>query len=309
MMDSELEYIEHIKEAPLRLLIVSLDSSSAHWHQEYEVVFVLSGDLNFCEEEKSCQLQKGDLLLINPLQVHSFRKRANDNICLILQFSPTVITEVYDRLCSFQLNTANDQCLPPESLVSMQRCLADMGLLLHFRPDGYQFGIKSGLYMFVSLMFRHLKYSAEQESLPQAEDCLRDFDLIKQYIKERFRESVDQAQIGRALGMSRAKVYRVLRSAGSESTKGLTNFYRVEHAKHLLKNTGSSIGFIAAESGFDSDSSFYRVFREVTGITPQEFRKSPLKKMESAGIQGYSMYSVSSSVSLLKEYSSGRVFD
>jgi transcriptional regulator GlxA family with amidase domain len=50
--------------------------------------------------------------------------------------------------------------------------------------------------------------------------------------------------------------------------------YRVEHAKEILTNgdvsvnTIESMGFM---SGFSSKSSFFAAFREVTGITPNEY--------------------------------------
>jgi AraC-like DNA-binding protein len=214
-----------------------------------------------------------------------------------------VISEVYDRPFSFELNTAADCVLNADTLDIFRRQLAEMGLLLHSRPDGYQFAVKSGLYAFIAAMFRTLRYRFVSETtLPQTEEYLQDFDLVKQYIKQHFKEEIDQAQIGRALGMSRSKVYRVLRSASSSSTKDMTNYYRVEYAKHLLKSTEQPVQYIVAESGFASDASFYRVFREVAGTSPQEYRKTPEKRTESAGIQGYAQYSVPESIELLREY-------
>jgi AraC-like DNA-binding protein len=300
--DPELEYIEHIKEAPLKLIIVSLESSSPHWHEEYEVIFVLRGSVSV-GGVLSCELDSGDILLVNPRDVHSFRKSGSDNICLILQFSPSIITEVYDKPFAFKLAAAKDGLIPEETTAIFQHLLAEMGLLLHERPDGYQFAIKSGLYAFIGAMFRYLKYEAAQGAVNmQSDEYLRDFDLIKQYIKLHFKENIGQDQIGHELGMSRSKVYRVLRQAGGRSTKDMTNYYRVEYAKHLLRNGENSITFIAQESGFESDSSFFRVFKESEGISPQKYRASPARKVEQAGIQGYSNYSAPDSIALLKSF-------
>jgi AraC-like DNA-binding protein len=43
---------------------------------------------------------------------------------------------------------------------------------------------------------------------------------------------------------------------------------RLTHAKHLLANTGKSIGEVAFESGFESTSHFSRSFKERFGIAP-----------------------------------------
>ncbi|UUZ86876.1 helix-turn-helix transcriptional regulator [Paenibacillus sp. P26] len=48
---------------------------------------------------------------------------------------------------------------------------------------------------------------------------------------------------------------------------------RVEHAKALLRQTGKTIGWIASQSGYPNEKYFCRVFREVTGMLPSEYRK------------------------------------
>ena len=174
--------------------------------------------------------------------------------------------------------------------------------MLHDKSDGYQFAIKSGLYSFVGMLFRYLKYEKTEKTREESAAVLQDFDMIIRYIKDHFKENIDQSQIGREIGMSRAKIYRVLRTASGTSTTALTNYYRIEYAKHLLKSAGYPIRHIAAECGFDSDSSFYRVFHELTGTSPQEYRKSPIRKTEALGIQGYAKYSVPESLSLLRGY-------
>ncbi len=53
--------------------------------------------------------------------------------------------------------------------------------------------------------------------------------------------------------------------------------YRVEHARQILRDTSyasdhEAIAAAIALSGFSSDQTFYRVFKEVTGITPLQYR-------------------------------------
>ncbi|MDR3336280.1 MAG: helix-turn-helix domain-containing protein [Treponema sp.] len=80
------------------------------------------------------------------------------------------------------------------------------------------------------------------------------------------------------------------------------NSYRVEYAKNLLSNSALTIPYIAAESGFESDSSFYRVFKEVTGLAPNQYRTDPGEKIVPLGIQGYAPFRISEAVQLLRNY-------
>lgn len=49
---------------------------------------------------------------------------------------------------------------------------------------------------------------------------------------------------------------------------------RVEHAANLLVNTGQSVTEVAFESGFEDLSHFSRVFKQVTGKSPSEYKKA-----------------------------------
>jgi AraC-like DNA-binding protein len=69
-----------------------------------------------------------------------------------------------------------------------------------------------------------------------------------------------------------------------------------------LNNAALTIPYIAAESGFKSDASFYRVFKELTGLPPNQYRVSPMEKAVPVGIQGYAAFYPGDAVKLLREY-------
>jgi len=49
---------------------------------------------------------------------------------------------------------------------------------------------------------------------------------------------------------------------------------RVEHAANILVNTNQSVTEVAFESGFEDLSHFSRVFKQVTGKSPSEYKKA-----------------------------------
>jgi two-component system response regulator YesN len=48
---------------------------------------------------------------------------------------------------------------------------------------------------------------------------------------------------------------------------------RVEKAKELLSSTDFKIHEVALRVGYDNPKYFARIFREMTGVSPQEFKK------------------------------------
>jgi AraC-like DNA-binding protein len=49
---------------------------------------------------------------------------------------------------------------------------------------------------------------------------------------------------------------------------------RIRHSCALLQSTDMSISEIAYEVGYGSYNAFIRVFKEIRGVSPSEYRKS-----------------------------------
>lgn len=84
-----------------------------------------------------------------------------------------------------------------------------------------------------------------------------------------------RSDLARELDISEAVLSRVINLHFGKSFPQLLNEKRVDDAKNMLLETGESIKTIAGESGFNSLASFNRVFREVTGVSPSEYRDNP----------------------------------
>lgn len=76
------------------------------------------------------------------------------------------------------------------------------------------------------------------------------------------------------MGTNESYVSRALNRATGQSFNRLVNGLRVDHAKGQLTQNAASVLTIAMDSGFNSKATFNRVFRELSGQTPTQFRTS-----------------------------------
>lgn len=83
-----------------------------------------------------------------------------------------------------------------------------------------------------------------------------------------------RAQLAQELDFSEAVISKVINHHFKMSFPQLLNEHRVEDAKRLLTETGVSVRVVSGEVGFNSVSSFNRVFRDITGVTPTQYRKT-----------------------------------
>ena len=85
--------------------------------------------------------------------------------------------------------------------------------------------------------------------------------------------ALDRSRLAQLLGTNEHYVTDAISAcADGKSVSGFLNEYRVRHAAHLLATTTDSVALIAELSGF-SRSSFFRIFGEIYGMSPSDYRK------------------------------------
>lgn len=80
--------------------------------------------------------------------------------------------------------------------------------------------------------------------------------------------------LAQAAGMSRTSFAVLFQKTMSMTPMEYVTSWRMELAKKVLQEPGASLSAAAENAGYASDSSFTRVFKKETGMTPAEFRKS-----------------------------------
>lgn len=81
-----------------------------------------------------------------------------------------------------------------------------------------------------------------------------------------------RAELAREMGVGEATLSRLVNTHYGKTIPQILNEFRVRDAQKLLKETDVSIQNIFDESGFNSVTTFNRVFKELTGDAPKEYR-------------------------------------
>lgn len=93
------------------------------------------------------------------------------------------------------------------------------------------------------------------------------------HIEKHFAEPVSMVEMAQRAGLSATHFNRRFQQLLRMSPTSYLRTVRVQAARQLLTTTSRSLAEIAVEVGFTDQSHFTKRFREVTGITPGEYRK------------------------------------
>lgn len=94
------------------------------------------------------------------------------------------------------------------------------------------------------------------------------------YIHANYRDDLTLTQMAEYSNLSISHFSSLFKRFTGESLISYINQVRVDKAKEMLRNSDDKIYLIAEQVGFSSQPYFIRVFRNMTGMSPNEYRKS-----------------------------------
>ena len=124
----------------------------------------------------------------------------------------------------------------------------------------------------------------EKESISKnkSEDIFEKIMFVIETQKLYLKPDLDQNELIGLLGTNKRYIYEAISNYSDTNFRGIINRLRINEAKMIIENKVSNkeeinYSSIYSESGFNSNSSFYRIFKSITEITPndyaQEFKK------------------------------------
>lgn len=117
------------------------------------------------------------------------------------------------------------------------------------------------------------RHKSDQKQGMERREGQEQFYRCVRMIHSQFGAQMDAKSLSIALGLSEPTLYRMFRKYLGMSLNSYIRLVRLRGAQNLLERTDQEITEIAYTCGFGSLSNFYRVFREMTGQSPGEYRR------------------------------------
>lgn len=146
------------------------------------------------------------------------------------------------------------------------------------------YGLALIIVLFTVIGIRHFKYSSRKKNKFQAseltEEELNTIIKIKDFVHGSglFKNpNPNIREIEKFIGLNLEEINYLFENTEERSLMHLINILRVEDFKKELNdpsNEAYTLLAIAYKCGFSSKSSFYRIFKNITNITPSEYKNS-----------------------------------
>lgn len=250
------------------------ESVAVHHHDFYEIYFFLSGEVEYRVEGKTFLLKPGDLLLINPRELHQPIVKPD---CvyerIVLWIDKNYIEGFGDGENSltkcFDIHSpTHTNILRPSGMGRTRIAELLDSMINEFYGEDYG-NTLSATGAFLQFMVEINRLALQKEKVAQP---VKDTVLVAQvlsFINEHYNEDLSLESIAQKFFVSKYHLsHEFTRSVGTSVYKYIM-LKRLLNAKELLSQ-GMAPGVVYHKCGFQDYANFYRAFKSEYGVSPKE---------------------------------------
>lgn len=250
-----------------------------HWHNEFEINYIVNGAAQFRCANKDIIANKGDIVIITPNTIHSVYPYMDfDDTHDALVFSSEMFGLSSDDRCvaSFIRPIINGTLEITPHITKdkpyydeIKKCTESIFNCVKINSAQYDLLLKSELLKLLWILSNNGEISKSAFAISTD---LEELKPAIQFITENYREDItidklsELSHLSKSYFMNRFKQY-----FGIGAMEYIIQL-RIKSACEALQGSNKTITQISSESGFNNLSNFNRQFKKTVGCTPKEYR-------------------------------------
>ncbi len=249
-----------------------------HWHENFELLFVISGKIELVIEDEHYQLGVGDLALVNANHRHGYQ--GTDG--LVLGRFLISYHKVRDLLgmnhVMFWCNSTADRNEAYDELRRAAAKIFNQSLNTNKKSQLYLTGMYyQMLYILTENFVLAESAKRQDEKTGRPDERIQE---IFAYIRSNYQKNITLDDIAKNLYLSGTYVSKYIKQKCGINFMELLNSVRLSHAMEDIMYSDDSVMKVALENGFASLTAFNRVFKQAHHQTPSEFRRQYKNRKE-----------------------------
>ncbi len=246
-----------------------------HWHLEIELLYGISGQLAVNVAEEQYVLKQGDILFVNPEELHTY-----SSITQPVEYHAAVFET---SLFEFKENHFFEQnftrplvqgILKFPRLISKEHPKYDKIAPIVHKLFNEDIQSKTMIFADLTLLFCTLAEHSllEDNQAESSRKKTEDVKLCIHYMEEHYMRKITLAELAEFVHMTPNYFCNYFKKWTGITPFTQLNNIRIARASKLLRKTDSSVAEIATACGYENVSFFIRKFKAIKGCTPSNYR-------------------------------------
>jgi AraC-like DNA-binding protein len=251
-----------------------------HWHPDLEISYKIEGSATYIINGYHELVEAGDLIIINPKQVHQ---------AIVTSEAPLkseVIIMNYNFIKSQMMDIVNEDVIIPliKTKYLFHNVIKDKEVISLFheirnellqKTVRYQLRVKKLMFALIDMLFEkglyHENKAYKRKNEIDSNDTTRH---VIELIHSKYNTQITLDKIANSVQVSKFHLCKLFKSTTGTTINTYLNNYRISQSTQLLKDTKKNVTEIAYDVGFNNPSYFIKKFKEIKGITPNQYKNT-----------------------------------
>lgn len=251
-----------------------------HVHDVWELNFVenAAGAMRIVGDSNEIISEKDLVLITNTELKHAWQNgdcRSNDIHEITIQFSPSLFSsptfqkKQFDSIMKMMTKAEHGLVF---GMAEINRILPILRMIS--TEKGFYSVMKFFILLYELSLSEDVRMLSKNES-PEYTETDYQMKKILDYISKNISNQITIDELAQYMGMSLSTLSRFMKKNTNHNFTDFLQEYRINSVvRELNNNEKECIMDIASRFGFVSQSYFYKVFKKLKGVTPQEYREN-----------------------------------
>ena len=271
-LNGDYETVDYLKDKNILLYDnVQDEEYPPHWHNAIEIIMPLESTYTVICSGKEHILNERDIMIIPAGKIHNLKARSGRRFILLCD---NKIIDGMTQLAELRPVIANPLVVNESWGADILRSLGN--IMTEIYTLYFESGALSDIYIYMKLLtlLTYIReYQLSRIITDDSEKYSAAIHRVLGYIEKNYMNDISLESLADIAGYSTYHFSRIFRKYSGTTFIKFLNNRRVSAAELLLLENNVSVTDAASQVGFSSLTTFNRVFKEINGCTPSEFKK------------------------------------
>lgn len=249
---------------------VNDNMSKSHYHDFYELYFLESGERYHIIQDTLYNIHSGNIVIFEPyIMHHSYGDKNISFKRIVCYFQPSEINSP-ELLEMLKNSTGVYQPVHIRNQFHVQQILNAM-LQEESNNSSFRHDMMHNLLNILLITLFRSSFASQSTPPPQKKSLI---EQVIDYIHSSYYNDISLESLSHQFHISPYHLCREFKRCTNRTLSQYINVTRVMNAQRKLMETDKSITEISVLTGFTNITHFNRVFKQYTGMTPTQYRKS-----------------------------------
>lgn len=237
-----------------------------HFHSNIEILYVMDGEIEVTIGSQRSSLRSGSIAISDSYDIHSYKTGKQSLIRLLI--IPLELVGSFSRIAEGK-TFATPFLVDGDGDKRILQAMSDLE-----KVDSRSLSAKGYIYVILGILAEKLTL------VPRVKDPgdLGPIRNILLYLEHHFHEQIQLSDLAKRFGYNKDYLSRLWGSTLKCGFKQYLGVLRARNAANLMLSTDERISDIAYSSGFNSQRTFNRAFKELYNMTPAQYKKEAIEK-------------------------------